>query len=237
MENQMDGGRQNDPGSTGQPFRASTDAGTGQPGPAGPNLFSSGQVTIDTISGGGDTPLSETQSPQENSLSVHSQEVSKGEQIGVRSSESPGKSGAELPDFFTKIVDRAVMTLRQGQSEMKMVLKPEFLGQVRMQVRTENQHLIVRIVAETHVVKEVIENNLGQLKADLQSHGLEVDEFDVMTSQDSQREGQNSRHLHTYRHGSKMGEQMPKNQQEDEPEKQVSTNPEMDPSGRVDFFA
>jgi flagellar hook-length control protein FliK len=35
------------------------------------------------------------------------------------------------------------------------------------------------------MVKEIIESNINQLKADLQNHGLEVDKFEVFVARDS----------------------------------------------------
>ncbi len=97
--------------------------------------------------------------------------------------------------------------------------------------------VMIKIVAETQVVKETIESNLAQLKAGLQSHGLEVDEFDVTTSQDSHRDEQNPRHLPGYRLGSKASGRTAQNAPEGEAEKQVPTQTITDGSGKVDFFA
>lgn len=112
---------------------------------------------------------------------------------GTGPSDTGTPSRSAPPEFLSQIVERATVIHNRGQSEMRMVLKPEFLGQVRMQIITENQHLTVRIVAESHGVREAIENNLGQLKADLADQGLKVDAFDVRTAADSHGQGQKSR--------------------------------------------
>ena len=84
-----------------------------------------------------------------------------------------------------QIVRRAVVQVRDGQHEARIDLKPEFLGHVRMQVITENQQVTVKILTEFGFVKDMIENNIHQLKADLQQHGLEVDKVDVSVSRDA----------------------------------------------------
>jgi flagellar hook-length control protein FliK len=86
-----------------------------------------------------------------------------------------------------QIVAKAVYQLKNGISEVKIDLKPEFLGQVRLQIVTENHQVTVRIFAELPVVKEMIENSLQQLRADLQQQGLEIDGLEVFTSSDSHR--------------------------------------------------
>jgi flagellar hook-length control protein FliK len=85
-----------------------------------------------------------------------------------------------------QIVRRAVIQVRDGQHEARIDLKPDFMGHVRMQVITENQQVTVRILTEFGFVKDMIENSIQQLKADLQQQGLEVDKVDVSVSRDAQ---------------------------------------------------
>jgi flagellar hook-length control protein FliK len=89
-------------------------------------------------------------------------------------------------DTMGQIVRRAVIQIRDGQHEARIDLKPDFMGHVRMQVITENQQVTVKILTEFGFVKDMIENNIQQLKADLQQQGLEVDKVDVSVSRDSQ---------------------------------------------------
>ena len=84
-----------------------------------------------------------------------------------------------------QIVRRAVFQIKDGQQEARIDLKPDFLGHVRMQVITENQQVTVKILTEFGFVKDMIENNIQQLKADLQQQGLDVDKLDVSVSRDA----------------------------------------------------
>jgi flagellar hook-length control protein FliK len=84
-----------------------------------------------------------------------------------------------------QIVRKAVIYLRNGQHEAKIDLKPEFLGHVRMQVITENHQVTVKILTEFGFVKDMVENNIHQLKADLQQQGLNVDKLEVAVSSGS----------------------------------------------------
>ena len=101
-----------------------------------------------------------------------------------------------------QIVRRAVIQVREGRHEARIDLKPDFLGHVRMQVITENQQVTVKILTEFGFVKEMIDNNIQQLKADLQHQGLEVDKLDVSVSRDAngnkhpQENTQHARNLH-----------------------------------------
>ena len=87
---------------------------------------------------------------------------------------------------------RAVFQIKDGQQEARIDLKPDFLGHVRMQVIMENQQVTVKILTEFGFVKDMLENNIQQLKADLQQQGLEVDKIDVSVSRDSN--GKNNQH-------------------------------------------
>jgi flagellar hook-length control protein FliK len=83
-----------------------------------------------------------------------------------------------------QIVQKAVIHLKNGQHEARIDLKPDYLGHVRMQVITENQQVTVKILTEFSFVKDLIENNAHQLKADLQQQGLNVDKLEVSVSTD-----------------------------------------------------
>jgi len=86
-----------------------------------------------------------------------------------------------------QIVKRAVIHVKNGQHEAKIDLKPDFLGHVRMQVTTVNHQVTVKILTEFSIVKDMIENNIHQLKADLQQQGLNVDKLEVSVSHDSDK--------------------------------------------------
>ena len=84
-----------------------------------------------------------------------------------------------------QIVQKAALHLKNGQNEVQINLKPDFLGQIRMQIITDSQQVTVRILAEYPMVKEMIESNAHQLRNELQSYGLEIDELEVSVSQNS----------------------------------------------------
>ena len=88
-----------------------------------------------------------------------------------------------------QIVHKAVLLMNNDQHEVRLELKPEFLGHIRMQIVTENQQVAVKIVAELPFVKDMLESNLNQLKAQLQAQGLAIDELEVSVAHDSYSDG------------------------------------------------
>ena len=94
--------------------------------------------------------------------------------------------------ILKQLVDRAAMDLNSGRTAIKINLKPEYLGYLRMEISTENHQVMVKIMTEIPLVKEIIENNINQLKAALAGHGLEMDDLDVFVAHDSDKhEGRN----------------------------------------------
>ena len=124
-------------------------------------------------------------------------------------------SHSKEPQVFTKsdqantlrqVVNKVVFNLGNGRSEFKIDLKPESLGHLKMQILTENHHVTVRIVAENPLVKEMIEGNLAQLKANFQNQGLEIEKFDVSVAQDSNKNGAGGGRYDSEKMGKKSGD-------------------------------
>lgn len=89
-------------------------------------------------------------------------------------------------DVIRQIVQRMSMHSQGDQSKMVIRLKPEFLGNVHMQVLTENHQVSVHMMADSAAVKEIIEQNLQHLRLELQHHGLEIQKFDVFVGNTNQ---------------------------------------------------
>jgi flagellar hook-length control protein FliK len=111
----------------------------------------------------------------------------------------PSKDPETVQGFFragalSQIVEKAAFNLKNGQSQVKIDLKPDFLGHVRMQISTENHQVTVKIATEFSVVKDIIENNIHQLKANLENHGLEIDKIDVSVAKDSNQYNSGRQH-------------------------------------------
>jgi hypothetical protein len=84
-----------------------------------------------------------------------------------------------------QIVDSAKLRLHNGQSEMRIQLKPEHLGKVRLNITTEHHQVVVKVVADQPMVKELLESNLHHLRTELQGQGLEIHKFHVSVGGES----------------------------------------------------
>jgi hypothetical protein len=97
--------------------------------------------------------------------------------------------------IMSQVIEKAVFNLKSGQTSMNISLKPDTLGQLKMQIVTENNSVMVRIITEAHVVKEVIENNIQQLKTELNNQGLVIGRFEVSVGQGSNPNQGGQEHL------------------------------------------
>jgi flagellar hook-length control protein FliK len=137
-----------------------------------------------------------------------------------------------------QIVRKAAIHLRNGQHEARIELKPDFLGHIRMQVISENQQVTVKILAQHGFVKDMIESNVHQLKADLQQQGLEVDKLEVTVARDSDDSANYKDKLAQ----SKFRQSSANRHSEDRPTEEQPEKPRRSPlvengSSSVDYFA
>jgi len=90
------------------------------------------------------------------------------------------------PDTARDVVDQVVKGLAlkvQGDnSEVRIRLEPESLGEVVVSMRMENGKLQAQIDVSQAGVKGVLEGNLGQLRQALNTRGIEVQRLDVVFS-------------------------------------------------------
>lgn|GEM_PF-1138433 len=77
------------------------------------------------------------------------------------------------------MVNRFEVKTVGGMSEAKLTLTPEHLGQVDIRISVVNGQLNAMFVTESSVAKDILDNQLAQLRANLQSQGLNVDKLEV----------------------------------------------------------
>lgn len=92
-------------------------------------------------------------------------------------------------DLFSQIVEKAKVSIKNGNGEMEVSLKPDYLGKLHLKVSVENQLVTAKFVAESQQVKEIIETNLNQLRRNLQDTGIQVDQLLVSVGQQNNDSG------------------------------------------------
>lgn len=92
-----------------------------------------------------------------------------------------------LPDIpaLHQIVDSARLITRQGETEVRLHLRPESLGQLLIQLNVADGDLSVRILTETHQAHALVQDHLAQLKAAFANQGLQLDGLSVAVGNDA----------------------------------------------------
>lgn len=102
------------------------------------------------------------------------------------------------------LVKQFVLSQGNGISEAKITLHPEHLGQVDIKIVLQNGQLTAQFVTEHLTARDLLENQLSQLRTALQGQGLQVDRMEVV-QQTSSSAGASLQHQDQRQSGS--GEQ------------------------------
>lgn len=117
-----------------------------------------------------------------------------------------GTVGKDSFQVMQQIVDQAKLITRAQNTEMVIQLKPEHLGELTLKVTVEQGQVNATFHSNNSDVRSVIESSLAQLKQDLVSSGLKVDNVGVYTGLDQsmsnqQNHSQNQQQLKFTRKG------------------------------------
>lgn len=110
-------------------------------------------------------------------------------QNGVHPSEQlkttlPGTQQIKFENILEQLVEKAQVHVGDEGSEMSLHLKPDHLGKLSMKISVEKGIVIAKFVAESHMVKEILESNFQALKNALNEKGLGVQEMSVSVGDD-----------------------------------------------------
>lgn len=82
-------------------------------------------------------------------------------------------------NVMSQLTDKVQHMVRSGETEIKIQLKPESLGDVKLAIRMEGDVVAARIQVENQQVKQIVEGNLQSLKDALSEQNLQVGSFEV----------------------------------------------------------
>ncbi len=90
-------------------------------------------------------------------------------------------------DVSNMFVKQLKMTNVNGVSEARLILHPQSLGQVNVKIISSSQGITAHFAADTVNGKELLDNQLPQLRAALTQMGLQVDRLEVSQQQQTQQ--------------------------------------------------
>ena len=90
-----------------------------------------------------------------------------------------GRASMDKP-ITAQIIEKFTLRGSGNHREVHIKLDPPSLGTIRMNVSSNGESVRATIIAENHVVKSIIENNLSQLKDSFTHQGVKIDSFSVL---------------------------------------------------------
>lgn len=94
---------------------------------------------------------------------------------------------------INQVVKAARISIAQGREEMKLTLKPEELGWLKVKIAVDGQKVTARITVEREGVREILESNVKQLWQALQNQNLRISQIAIELHNDGSRQARESR--------------------------------------------
>lgn len=134
--------------------------------------------------------------------------------------EKPAQSDALLKEI-QNLINRSQISGQQGNMKLFLKLFPENLGQIRIELVQKDGVFTARLMATTAIGKELLENNLNQLKAGFATHNIQMDRIDVTQSlQDADRNTRDQNFFNNF--FGKQKEEDVEDQNDDDDDEKVS---------------
>ncbi|MGB7568925.1 MAG: flagellar hook-length control protein FliK [Chitinivibrionales bacterium] len=80
---------------------------------------------------------------------------------------------------MNQLADKVQTAIKTGVTEIRLLLKPESLGEMRVKLTMDGDKVMGKIYVENQQVKHIVESNLQTLKDSLAQHNLQAGSFDV----------------------------------------------------------
>ncbi|MFD2700112.1 flagellar hook-length control protein FliK [Paenibacillus shunpengii] len=100
-------------------------------------------------------------------------------QTPVAKSEMAIPAGQFVKDMSEFVIQKFEFVKQNGVAEAVISLRPEHLGQVDVQLSMQNGQLVARFMTEQVIAKDLLEQQITQLRATLQAQGIQVERLEV----------------------------------------------------------
>lgn len=102
--------------------------------------------------------------------------------------ERPTPTTADEKENVKELIRQAQVALKNGGGEIKMDLKPEGIGQVKLKVSVENGQVNVQMLTDNDASKRLLEKGFHELKASLAAEQLKVENLQVDIGREIQKQ-------------------------------------------------
>ncbi|PKM77664.1 MAG: hypothetical protein CVU90_06180 [Firmicutes bacterium HGW-Firmicutes-15] len=108
-----------------------------------------------------------------------------GGETGKAQSTNSARPTVSPEELMEQIVKKVELVTKLATSEMRIQLKPEFLGKMMIQIIVDDGVITARFTTESQHVKQVLEANMNSLKQTLEANGLRVEKTEVNVQLDN----------------------------------------------------
>ncbi|WP_235001611.1 flagellar hook-length control protein FliK [Halobacillus sp. Marseille-P3879] len=102
--------------------------------------------------------------------------------LHVNQNQSQGVPGSQFMEQFEQLI-KSSRLFRNGQSEMNIRLKPQHLGDMNIKILQMNGEMTVKITVTTQAAKDILENNVNQLRHMFSPQQVVVDKSDIASGE------------------------------------------------------
>jgi flagellar hook-length control protein FliK len=131
--------------------------------------------------------LSENSETPDGMSSINSPQAKAAEAIEHLQKSTNAFSRVDNEAVIRQIMDKMQHAVRNGVQEIRMVLRPEALGEVRMSIRVEGDVVFARMQVENSQVKAIVESQFQALKDSLEQQNLQTGSLSVDVRSDSDK--------------------------------------------------
>jgi len=107
-------------------------------------------------------------------------------QVAALEGNIDSKNNVQINDIIDQIVKNVNITKTDTESNIKIQLKPDFLGNLEINIKSVDGSLTANILTDNEKVKHQIEANLNILNNQLESKGIKIDSFNVSIDRNMQ---------------------------------------------------
>ncbi|HAJ78251.1 MAG TPA: hypothetical protein DCO75_00645 [Fibrobacteres bacterium] len=86
---------------------------------------------------------------------------------------------------MNQVTDKLQSAVKNGVNEIRLLLRPESLGEMRVKLTVDGDVVMGKIYVENQQVKHILESNMQTLKDSFAQHNLQTGSFDVNVGGDS----------------------------------------------------
>ncbi|HUX06974.1 MAG TPA: flagellar hook-length control protein FliK [Acidobacteriota bacterium] len=119
--------------------------------------------------------------------------AARGAESAARTAEAaPARQPMPAERVINQVIRAARISVDQGRGEIKMLLKPESLGWLKIKISVADQNVTARITVEHEGVRELLEGNIKQLQQALSQQNLKVTQIVVELNSDAEKQAPQS---------------------------------------------